>query len=291
MEQRENFFKIIQTQTKNMIDILLATYNGEKFLNEQIDSILSQSCKDWQLLIRDDGSTDATVQIINSYIKQYPDKIKLIEDNLGNLGVGHNFEKLLEHSKSEYIMFCDQDDVWLPEKIKLTLDKMKEAEISHPDIPILIFTDLKVVDENFKIIAESLWSYHKIDPTEGGLFKNMLYRNIVTGCTVMINKKAKEIVLPIPEYVQMHDWWVAMNTAKYGRIFHIPAATVLYRQHSGNVVGTKKITMTFSVFIWKWKRFCRNYSSDYKTIKHIYPSASRTMFFINSLRNSIRRRL
>jgi glycosyltransferase involved in cell wall biosynthesis len=273
-----------------MIDILLAAYNGEKFLKEQVESVLSQTCKDWQLLIRDDGSTDATVQIIKSYIKKYPDKIRLIEDNLGNLGVGHNFGTILQYSKSEYIMFCDQDDVWLPEKIQLTFNKMKEAQKLYPDTPILVFTDLTIVDEDLGIIAESLWSYHKVDPQKGSLLENIIYCNIITGCTIMINKNTKELMIPFPEYVRLHDWWAALKAAKYGKIFYITDSTILYRQHSANVIGTRKEAMTPSVFIRKLKRFIRNYSNDYKTIRQISPSANLMTFFYRNLCNSIDRR-
>ena len=274
-----------------MIDILLAAYNGEKFLKEQVDSIFSQTCKNWQLLIRDDGSTDATIQIIKSYIEKYPDKIRLIEDNLGNLGVAQNFGTILQQSKSEYIMFCDQDDVWLPEKIELTLNKMKESENLYPDIPILIFTDLKVVDENLNIIAESLWSHHKIDPQRGSLLKNLTYCNIVTGCTVMINRKVKEFIFPIPEYVRIHDRWIALIVAKYGKLFLIPAATILYRQHPANVIGSKKEPMTLAVFMKKLKRFLKESRNDYKIAKKIWPKTNPLKYLIKSLLNSIQRRI
>jgi len=274
-----------------MIDVLLATYNGEKFLKEQIDSILKQSFKDRQMLIRDDGSTDSTVEIIKSYVNKYPDKIKLIEDNLGNLGVGRNFGTLLEHSQSQYSMFCDQDDVWLPEKIELTLNKMKEAENLHPDLPILVFTDLTIVDENLNVIAKSLWSYHKINPQKASLLKNLAYRSAVTGCTIMINKRAREISLPIPEVSRVHDWWVALNTAKYGKIVYLSQPTVLYRQHPKNVVGTLKKSMTPSVFVQKLKNFFSRFGRDYKTSKKICPNVNIVVFLLKNLQNSIQRKI
>jgi len=142
-----------------MIDILLAAYNGERFLKQQIDSILAQSNQDWQLLIRDDNSSDSTVNIIKDYTVKYPHKIRLIEDDRGRLGPALNFGKLLEHTDNDYVMFSDQDDVWLPDKIDLTLNTMKDAEEIYPNMPILVHTDLKVVNEDLKIIADSLWSY------------------------------------------------------------------------------------------------------------------------------------
>jgi glycosyltransferase involved in cell wall biosynthesis len=274
-----------------MIDILLATYNGEKYLAEQIDSILLQTCKDWKLIIRDDGSGDNTVGIINDYLSRCPERIELIKDDLGNIGPAQNFSRLLENSKSEYIMFCDQDDVWLPEKIELTLNKMKEAENLCHDTPLLIHTDLTIVDADLMEIADSLWAYCKINPDTGRDLSKIIYRNIATGCTIMMNRHAKRLISPIPEYAGLHDWWAAMNVSKYGKIFNIPRATVLYRQHSQQVIGAKKESMTPAVFIRKLKRFIRNYSNEYKTIKQIYPSANLMTFFISCFRNSIRRRL
>lgn len=273
------------------IDILLAAYNGERFLKEQIDSILSQTYKDWHLLIRDDGSTDATIQIIKSYAAKYPDKIRFVEDNLGNLGVGQNFGRLLELCESEYIMFCDQDDVWLPEKIEKTFSKVKEAEKSYPDTPVLVFTDLKIVDENLKVIADSLHSYHKIDPVKESLLKNLIFHSFVTGSTIMINKKLRDISIPVPQFSRMHDWWVALNAAKNGKIIYIPQATVLYRQHPKNVVGSKKTAMTPSVFIWKLKRFFRDFGRDCKTARQFLPNTSTIKFLLKQIQFSIQRRI
>ena len=100
-----------------MIDILMATHNGEEYIGQQLDSIFAQTNQDWQLLCRDDGSNDSTVSIVTQYMTRHPGRIKLLSDNKGRLGVGLNFGELLEHSNADYIMFADQDDVWLPEKI------------------------------------------------------------------------------------------------------------------------------------------------------------------------------
>jgi len=181
-----------------MIDILLSTYNGITYLREQIESILNQSFADWYLIIRDDGSMDDTAVVIDEYCKQYPQKIKKITDNLGNLGVIRSFEILLENSTANYIMFCDQDDYWLPDKIYISFNKIKQMENQFGNnIPLLVHTDLKVVDKNRNLISESLWKYTKLKPEI--LDANIYYMslcNCVTGCTVLINKKAKEISLP-----------------------------------------------------------------------------------------------
>lgn len=111
-----------------MVDILMATYNGEKYISEQLESIIGQDFKDWKLFIRDDGSKDNTIHIIDNYMKKFPDKIELIDNYNRNLGVKLNFGELMKRSKNQYCMFSDQDDVWLPNKISITLNKMKELE-------------------------------------------------------------------------------------------------------------------------------------------------------------------
>ncbi|MDR0872760.1 MAG: glycosyltransferase family 2 protein [Prevotellaceae bacterium] len=224
-----------------MIDILLSTYNGTKYLQEQIDSLLNQSFTDWNLLIRDDGSIDNTLDIIDDYCQKYPDKIKKLSDTNGNVGVIRSFEILLQHSISDYIMFCDQDDVWLPDKISLSIQKIKQMEQKAGNIPLLVHTDLMVVDKDLKIIAASLWKLGCIRPEI--LDKNIYYMgmcNSVTGCTLIMNRQAKEKSLPFPKNILMHDAWIALSVMKKGKIDYIVEPTVQYRQHGSNVYGAEE---------------------------------------------------
>lgn len=229
---------------KLSVDILLATCNGEAYLKEQIDSILAQSNQDWQLLIRDDESHDGTVSIIKDYLQKYPSKIKLIEDSDSHLGAKLNFQRLLEHSDAEYIMFCDQDDVWLHRKIERTLKAMRTAEKNYPNKPIMVHSDLIVVDANLKKIADSLWAYQKIQPRKGDDLNRIILQNVATGCTIMINTRAKNVSLPVPKDAIMHDWWIAIKVAEHGKIVYIPDRLVLYRQHPNNLVGAKEAPKT-----------------------------------------------
>jgi glycosyltransferase involved in cell wall biosynthesis len=275
-----------------MIEILLAAYNGEKFIHQQIDSILAQTYQDWQLLIRDDQSTDNTINIIKEYVNRYSDKIRLIEDKWGHSGLARNFELLLKSSNTEYVMFCDQDDIWLPDKIELTFNAMKTAENQNPDMPVLVHTDLKVVDEQLNPVADSFWKFHKISPQTDGQLNKIIYRNIVTGCTVMINKKLKDIAMPFPPQVRLHDWWFSVNAAKNGKIINLFDQTILYRQHSKNVVGgEKKHRTTSAVFSKNTFTGLKNLAGDYHLIKKICPSANLFTLLLNNIRWAVLRRL
>ena len=128
----------------------MATYNGEKYLREQVDSIISQTCQDWHLYIHDDGSKDSTIAIIKDYICQYPDSITLL-DYPPQGGACKNFLSMLDKVEAPYYMFCDQDDVWLPEKIALSLEEMKRQEALHPQKPVVIHTDLHIVDDKLTV--------------------------------------------------------------------------------------------------------------------------------------------
>jgi len=238
--------KMVTMNKEPVINILLAAYNGENYITEQIHSILKQTYTNWILIIRDDGSSDRTIEIIKLFIERYPEKIKLIKDNLGNLGVRQNFTKLLEYSDADYIMFSDQDDVWLPHKIEITLKKVKELEKIHgSEVPLLLHTDLKVTDRNLKVFSDSYWKYQKINPSKGKYLNRLLIQNTITGCTAMINKKLKDLAIPIPEASIMHDWWLALVSLAFGKIDFIRESTILYRQHGRNDIGAQQWNFTY----------------------------------------------
>jgi glycosyltransferase involved in cell wall biosynthesis len=260
---------------KRSIDILLATYNGQKYLREQVDSILAQSNQDWQLLIRDDASDDDTLSIIKDYVAKYSDRVKLIEDDGCHLGASLNFQRLLENSAAEYIMFSDQDDVWLPLKIEATLNLMKSTEKECPNKPILVHTDLIVVDSRLNTIAKSTWKYQGISPEIGNDPNKVIFQNVATGCTIMINRKAKTISLPIPKEAVMHDWWLAINVAKYGKIVYVPDQLVLYRQHSNNLVGAKQAPkITIWLFLSNLFSLKKRILNHYRMVKKYDPNAT-----------------
>lgn len=223
----------------SIVTVLIATYNGDHYLTEQLDSLLAQDYKGFKVLIRDDGSSDHTLHIIKDYEKKYPDTFTVLDDGLGNLGSSTCFMKLLEHAKGyEYIMFCDQDDVWLPNKISTSLSAMREMEKEFgKHIPLMNFTDLRVVDEHLDEIHASFWKSQRLNPSIANDWKKLLAQNVVTGCTMILNRKAREVSLPFELPEMVHDQWIAVNVAKYGHVGYTPEQTILYRQHANNVVG------------------------------------------------------
>jgi len=215
------------------IAILLAVYNGEKYLATQIDSLVSQINQDWTLFIRDDGSTDSTSQIITDYCEKYNNIIE-IDRGGENLGCYKNFFRLLEVVESEYYMFCDADDYWLPEKIEISYNFMKEKERQYSHIPILVHTDKAIADESLNVVFPSHWKYSRLNPDSISKFEHVPLR-IVGGATAMFNALCKPIALEPTSFHDAHDGWLAFQTARYGRIFAIHQPLLIYRRHGKNV--------------------------------------------------------
>lgn len=247
-----------------MINILLSTYNGERYLAQQLDSIIAQTYMDWKLYVRDDGSTDDTLRILEQYSKQ--DKRIAIMPDSGNVGARRSFERLLtQYDKADYFAFSDQDDVWLPDKLELSMKVMKEAEMAHPDTPVIVHTDLQVVDEQLQLIAPSFWRYGGIVP--GILDVNIHYLaicNSVTGCTMLMNKAARQVALPFNPDVFMHDAWIAIAVlAAGGKVLPIPQPSILYRQHTDNVCGAQHYRFRLTNLREKKRLALRSYQTGH----------------------------
>ncbi|RXT04507.1 glycosyltransferase family 2 protein [Ammoniphilus sp. CFH 90114] len=258
----------------SQVDILLSTYNGSKYLNELLSSIINQTYKEWRLIIRDDGSTDDTMNLIRNYSEKHPKKISIIYDHR-NLGPSLSFSELLKYCDANYIMFCDQDDVWLNNKIELTIEKMHLLEREFPSKPLLLHTDLLVVDEHLQLISKSFWHYQNLNSTNKNL-NHLLVQNIVTGCTMMINKRLKELACPIPNHAIMHDWWIGLVASLYSGIHHMNVPLILYRQHSENNTGAKKYSL---------KYLASKYGKVNESIKRIFNQGASFKIRFNSQLN------
>lgn len=234
------------------IAILLASYNGDRYIGKQIESILAQSFSNWKIYIHDDGSKDKTMDVINSYTSKYPDKIKYVEGPSTG-GAKSNFFFLLNKVEADFYLFCDQDDYWLEDKIEKTYSTLKK--IDEPNKPVLVFTDLKIVDSNLNIIADKMSVYQKLVCDKLTLNK-ILVQNYVTGCTMMINRNLREMMIKCQDYskVIMHDWWAAIIAAKYGNILFLDESTILYRQHGDNSVGAKQMNLKNGINKFRYQK-------------------------------------
>ncbi|MBE5962235.1 MAG: glycosyltransferase family 2 protein [Lachnospiraceae bacterium] len=238
----------------NTVNIVMATYNGEKYLAEQIESILNSTYTDWSLFLCDDGSTDQTLAIAAQYEAKYPERIHIIK-NERNLGVTKNFlvnlKKLKQESElieggfskissnvAKYYMFADQDDVWFPEKIEMTIARMEKMERKYgKDKPLLVFSDTTVVDEGLKQLHPSFYFVQCYNLYHMDL-GHMMMENKCIGCTIMVNESLVKKLNTIPEHARYHDWWAALIASAFGKISFIGQPLMYYRQHSSNEVGT-----------------------------------------------------
>ncbi|MCL1999354.1 MAG: glycosyltransferase family 2 protein [Turicibacter sp.] len=250
-----------------MISILMATYNGERFLQEQLDSVLSQTFSNFTIHVSDDCSTDSTWQILEEYAEKSP-KIRISRRHENTGSAKHNFLGLMTEIRDDYIMLCDQDDVWLPDKIEKTLAKMQSMERENGvNTPILVHTDLTVTDENLAVKNPSYKAAMNSDFSRTA-FNQVLIQNTLTGCTALYNRALAELLTTAPKYCVMHDWWLKLVAAAFGRIGHLEEQTVLYRQHGGNAIGAKDVR-TLSYKIGR----LLNGGSVKEAIKITYPQA------------------
>lgn len=222
-----------------MIDILLATYNGAQFLDAQLQSLERQTYQNFRIYILDDGSTDRTPEILRAFQARHPDQTILLPEMRHTGSPSLNFFHLLEHSTQDYTMFCDQDDIWAEEKIRVTLQAMQRQEEQDPAVPRLVHTDLEVVSTDLTPIAQSFMRYQHLDPYYVSL-PGLIVQNNVTGCTVLMNRHLRELIRQ-PDPVCMYDWWIALSASAFGRIAYLKDATVLYRQHGANAVGAQDV--------------------------------------------------
>ncbi len=273
-----------------MIQILLATFNGEKYIRTQLDSILNQTYVDWQVVIHDDGSTDNTCNLIQAYCQLHPQKFVFLEDGLRFGNARDNFAHLLKYSSADYVMFCDQDDVWLPTKIEKTYQKLLALEELHgKEAPIVVHTDLEVVDQDLNLIAPSMFEYQGLYTVCSSLTA-CLAKNSVTGCTMMLNSSTRRVSMPISSNAMMHDWWIVAKVIQAGGFVEwLDESLIQYRQHGGNAVGAKRNgvkQLLNRVLNYAWNGNVR--SKIWQQAKEIDPSLSYARFFAVKLALSIR---
>lgn len=209
------------------ISVCIATYNGEKYIYEQLISILPQISVDDEIIISDDNSSDNTVAIIQSFEDS---RIKLLESKRNNLSLIKNFENALLNSSGDIIFLADQDDVWLDGKVRKMIDLFGEYD--------LVVSDCRVVNETLDTIYDSFFNLRK---SGSGLAKN-LCKNTYIGCCIAFNRKIYDLALPFPPSIPMHDWWIGCVAEVYGKVHFMDEKLLLYRRHGNNVSASSGIS-------------------------------------------------
>jgi glycosyltransferase involved in cell wall biosynthesis len=227
--------------------VLLPVYNGAHYLAPMLDSLLAQTHREWTLLCRDDGSTDGSPAILSRYAEQHPGKVLIEPEPVGNIGVKASFSHLMSRAlvKTEnaqhavYFALADQDDLWLPHKLEKLLHTMRDIEQSHePATPVLIHSDLRVVDQDGAEIAPSFMDYQGLKAERHG-FSAQLISNTLTGCTALMNRPLLSLSSPVHPESIMHDWWISLVASAFGQRHFVPEALIDYRQHANNTIGAK----------------------------------------------------
>lgn len=264
----------------NYIYILLSVYNGEKYLEEQLYSIFKQSYKNIHLLIRDDGSQDKSVEIIEKHSQEHENMTVILGHNIG---IVQSFNKLIARfnlvtkREDNYLMFCDQDDVWLNDKVEKSICFLqKEEKLHSQDMPIMLYSDLCITDHNLSIVSKSFFDFQNISANETRL-ERLLGQNRASGCTIIANRALVALAGQIPEQACMHDHWYSLVAASFGKMIFLNEATLLYRQHSCNVMGASA---------YGWSYFYRRYISGVDNIrKRFYQNVNQAQVFLQQYRN------
>ena len=221
------------------VEILMTTYNGELFLKEQFESILAQTYRNWHLTVSDDGSTDGTNAMIDAYERVYPDKIRRVRypERFGSPKA--HFLRLCRDCDAPLMAFCDQDDVWFPDKLEKMLTKALRFEQS---IPLLVFTDQIPTDAALQPLGASAMKMAK-QYTAHIEWQAVIFRNTVTGGACLFNRALTRLACRNEDTagIIMHDWWLAAVAARFGNIIYIDAPTGFYRQHAQNYIGAKDV--------------------------------------------------
>lgn len=253
MDRCESFFEdaligtsISEFNVDASVAIVLATYNGERFLREQLDSILAQTFEDWCIVASDDGSQDGTLEVLQDFIDAHPGKM-IVLPHVGEGGACENFldalNDAMESTNARYFAFCDQDDFWEPNKLEDSLRKLKELEGSGGD-PALVFSDAAVANDGLEVIARSFFDYTGVDASRIEL-NQLLVQNPISGAGMLFNRSLAEIVSrsSYEGRIWMHDQWVGLIAACFGRIAAIKEPLFKYRQHDDNAMGAIEMSL------------------------------------------------
>lgn len=209
-----------------LVSIALATYNGSRFLREQLDSIYAQTWPNFEVVAGDDQSVDGTAAILEEYRLSHGLRYEINEQNLGFV---RNFESVFSRCSGEFIALADQDDIWLPEKLEILLNGIGEAS--------LVYSDATLIAEDGKELPGSLIGTSGVNPVTGNAFEYFVCNACVTGCTALFHRSLLDVALPIPQCEMYHDWWLAVVASRLNGVAYLDAQLTRYRQHGANDTG------------------------------------------------------
>ncbi len=268
-------------------EIVLATFNGSKYLGRQLDSISRQTIPPKRLIVSDDCSIDNTLDIVKNWAAISSIPVTFLPPLTTRLGSLRNFERLLRSSSCKYVMLCDQDDIWDSDKAELMVNRMLKLEMSHTSsIPLLVHTDLRLIDGFGNIISPSFFSFQRLYCSRNS-WLDISLQNVVSGCACLVNRSCVSSSLPFPDDVIIHDWWLALVASRLGFISFIPKTTISYRQHEHNVVGAtsfSSLILNRILYLFTHKsplqsyigyplyqlRACSNLFTDYDLKRHAH---------------------
>ena len=222
-------------------DVILAVWNGQDYLPAMLDSLLSQTTSEFNVLVRDDGSTDGSREILENYKQKFDGRLSVIAGEPTRSATA-NFAILMRETKADYVLFADQDDVWRPEKVGLTLRSLKEAEAKYGrSTPIYFATDIEVANKDLELINPSYWKWKRLKASRMSKLSQSLICVSVQGMASGINRALLDLANPVSAKAISHDWWTQLIAAAMGKVICDPTPTALYRVHGGNASGPKPV--------------------------------------------------
>lgn len=230
-----------QPNAAPLLSVAMCTYNGARFIEAQLRSIAAQTLLPDELVVCDDGSTDATAALVRDFAMAAPFAVQLVGDDR-RLGVVRNFERALRRARGRYVALADQDDIWSPSRLEVGIGALRSAERSAAaDRPVLVHSDMRVIDAEGAEVEPSFFRRRGFRARHPRPLRELVLQNYVTGCSVLVNRAVVELALPFPASISIHDWWLALVAAAAGAIVTLPQPTVGYRLHAANVIGVKRV--------------------------------------------------
>lgn len=224
----------------DLVVVLLATFDGSRYLREQLDSIAAQSHEHWQIVVADDGSRDDTLSIVQSFSEDHPDRVRIVGGGPAGSARDNFFRLLRVAGPAPYFAFCDQDDVWSFDKLERLVRRCQQVQTQHRDQPCLAYSDLTVVDAQLGLLNPSFMNQVRARPHDI-THKTLLAENAIPGCAMLFNAALADVLRAHefdPTRVIMHDWWIALLASAVGHISYVPTPLVNYRQHATNTLGS-----------------------------------------------------